>query len=180
MSDVNRYKKAGVPLNMALRAYSTITEVQDAFVAMQKAGQQVAEQLLNQSDGAYTIIYGLAHWVSPIGKQLELVVTQHVNSETHKITIDMNNLRKYVTDTVWDIEDISIEMLNGYSQAMKSWLASPTYYFADQDMLDKAALAQCLDTVVEETKAMSQAIKESLALENHIIQDNKAQSAMQF
>lgn len=171
---MNKYKKAGIPLNTELVDYGTPDE-NEAFHAMQKSVLLLAEQLLSQEDGAIASIQGRAHWVSPIGNLLYVINSPEIYENDGEVqsSDDME------ITTVFDIDGIDVDDILDYKKEIDDWLESPVFYFADQDKLDKAALTYQGEEEIVKTKAFINAIMESQALEGNIVSNNQ-QEGMGF
>lgn len=174
---INRYKKANIPVHRSLRVYGGDMETINAFKAMQKTGLLVVDYLLNQPDGAYAVIHGFAHWVSPIYDELVLFSTPcgYESIEFSFKTQEANN--NIVITTPWDVDGLDAKTSKAHQNAMEVWLESPVYCFADQDFLDRIALTDYDDDVIQETQVLSLSVKnaihESAALGGLIYGDDK-------
>lgn len=174
MDAINRYKKANVPLDTVLRGYYA-GEMESLVTVLQKVSLLVAEKLLNQPDGAYAVIYGHAHWVSPVGSLLRILSSPELNGETGL----MDYLETRNAFPIWTVGSLDIADVQEYIEEMKKWPEEPTFYFIDQDYLDKCALEDQGNDVIQETLSLIQAVKESKILEGHIMADVQ-QEKMEF
>lgn len=165
---MNRYKKAGFTLNTQLRSYSTMEGDQALFENMQKVGFKVAEKLLDQPDGAYAVIYGVVHWVSPIGKELELFSSPNITIDDGDELFDNDT----TILTAWELDVSDSSELPVYTKEMLGWLKNPVYCYADQDMFDEAALLSQPEEIAEYTREIIVSIKERQALDG-VIDDNQ-------
>lgn len=165
---MNRYKKAGFTLNTQMRSYSTMEDDQALFENMQKAGLKVAEKLLEQPDGAYAVIYGVVHWVSPIGKEMELFSSPDITIDDGEVLFDDDT----TILTVWELDVSDSSELPVYTKEMLDWLKNPVYCHADQDMFDEAALLRQPEEIAEHTREIIASLKEYQTLDG-VIDDNQ-------
>lgn len=144
----------------------------------------VADQLLNQPDGAYAIINGYAHWVLPLNGVMELFSTSDIDEDTGHLAVDFEYIRDNNVYTSFDCSFSTASWLLDYQKEMEKWLASPSYHFLDQDSLDSLATNHYIDEVVDETKAFCQAVKQSIhefgVMDAIIHSDDKPTSDLAF
>lgn len=161
---VNRYKNLGLSVDRSLRNYSTRKSEQKAFEAMQQSVILLGEQLLGQPDGACADINGEMHWLSIIGDKLLVLASFDVQNRGVFVEIPEN------ADgvSVWDFRSMKAKDSLGYKKEIDEWLENPTFCFADQDYLNKAALAKRDYTVINETNAFIKAITEAKELDANI------------
>lgn len=175
MESINRYRKAGIKLDDQLRIYNLEYEEQSAFEEMQKTGFLVADKLLSQPDGAYAVINGVSHWVSPIGNQLSLIMSADIEIDDGAVFFDDAMIM-----TVWELDPSSVKDILNYQKDMENWLASPTYHFANQDELDEAALQNQSAEMIEYTREFIQSVKQSCALDQSITATKNEQQGIGF
>lgn len=155
---VNRYKKAGVPLDQSVRTWMQTGDGIRIFRTLQESVIALMDHLLNQPDGAYAVINGYAHWVSPINDAIELIISPQVNDEFGLHFCLSNSENNVIYTRIEDVlseKDAAFE----YQKAIAAWLLSPNFSFLDHDLLDDMALINCLDETIKKTKVLSRSIK---------------------
>lgn len=180
---VNRYKKAGVPLDQSIRTWMQTGDGIRIFRILQESGIALMDHLLNQPDGAYAVIHGYAHWVSPIDDAIELIISPQVIGECdlHFCLSNRENNTIYTR-----IEDVlpGKDAASEYQKAIDVWLLTPNFSFLDQDLLDDMALIYCLDETIKKTKVLSRSIKkvmrEASALDSLIHTYNTPDNNLSF
>lgn len=172
---VNRHKKAGIPLDVRLRNYGSEDE-SETFHAMQQSLFLMAERLLDQDNGACSIIQDYLHWVSPIGSQLQVVCNPDFDKEDLQVSLSSTaNVM-----TVWDFDGMGVAELNDLKKEIDDWLENPAFCFADQDKLDEAALTYQDEEVIAETKAFLKSIEEKERLDHQIKANQETDQSLNF